>query len=126
MRWFGDILQEKCSTPFFGSYFSPMVDEKSLFVYWGRKSRNATTVFVKMEGGVDPSAPAWVTKWLRALMRGENICEPSECSVKPEDPLTGLKVVKFHNLNLFSNVSRLVTPTQISRSTGLDDFKGWE
>jgi hypothetical protein len=74
-----------------------MMREKSLLMYWADKGHNATIVSTKMEGHFGSSAPSYsrVTKWLRALKRGEGIFESCERSGGPHDPLIGLRVLEF-------------------------------
>jgi hypothetical protein len=78
-----------------------MLQERSLIVYWAGKGHNATIILAKMKDDFGASAPShpWVTKWPRAVRRGNNISEPNEHSDRPEDLLKGLKVVDFLNSN---------------------------
>jgi hypothetical protein len=104
-----------------------MLQAKSLLVYWASKGHNATVIFAKMGGYFGGSAPSypWVTKWLRALTRGEDIFEPNERSGRPEDPVIGMKVINFLDLNPFASVRQIATATKIARSTVFDHVKGW-
>jgi hypothetical protein len=93
-----------------------MLQVKSLLVYWASKGHNAIVIFAKMEGSFGVSAPSdpWVTKWLRALTRGEDIFEPSEPSGRPEDPVIGMKFINFLDLNPFASVRQIATATKIA------------
>jgi hypothetical protein len=73
--------------------------KKSLLMYWADKRYNATTISARMGCGFrfSASSDSWVTKWLQALKRGEDIFESCERSRTPQDPLTGLKVLELFN-----------------------------
>jgi hypothetical protein len=43
----------------------------------------------------------------------------------PEDPLTGMKVINFLNLNPFARVRQIAAATKIPRTTVFDHLKGW-
>jgi hypothetical protein len=66
----------------------------------------------QVDGCSSPSAPfcAGVTKCFWALRRRKDIIEPSDHSGRPEDPLTGLKVTNFFNLNPFANLRQIDAP----------------
>jgi hypothetical protein len=80
-----------------------MLHEESQLVYWTRTARNAAVILAKMESdfGLSTFSYLWVTTWLRALRRCKDVSELTERSGKPEDLLTGVKVVSIFNLNLF-------------------------
>jgi hypothetical protein len=104
-----------------------MMGEKSLLVCWAGKSRNAMIISAKMESYFGSSAPSysWVMKCLQALKRGEDIFEPYGRSDRPQDPLTGLRVLEFFNLTPFASIRQIATATKIPRSTLFDQLKGW-
>jgi hypothetical protein len=103
-----------------------MMREKSLLMYWTDKGHNATIISPKMEGYVGSLPPSypWVTKWLWALKRGQDIFEPCEHSVSPQDPLTGLRVLEFLNSTSFPTIRQITTATKIPQSTVFDHLKG--
>jgi hypothetical protein len=92
-----------------------MMHERSLFISWADKSHNATIISAKMESyfGSSTSSYYWVTKWLWALTRGENIFEPCERSGRPQDPLTDLRVLEFLNSTPFASIRQITTVTKI-------------
>jgi hypothetical protein len=74
-----------------------MLHEESQLVYWTRTARNAAVILAKMESNFGPSTFSHfsVTTWPRAPRRGKDVFELTERSGKPEDLLTGLKVVSI-------------------------------
>jgi hypothetical protein len=104
-----------------------IIREDNLLVYWASKGQNAPVIWAKMDGCSDPSTFSypWVTKWIRAMRRGEGISELSEESGKPKDPLASLKVVDFLNLNRFADVRQIATATKILQSIVFNHLNGW-
>jgi hypothetical protein len=104
-----------------------MMREKNLLMYWADKGHNAMIISAKMENYFGPSAPSysWVTRWLRALKRGEDIFEPWKRFDRPTYPLTGLRVLEFLNSTPFASIRQIATTTKIPRSTVLNHLKGW-
>jgi hypothetical protein len=100
--------------------------EKSLLMYWADKGHNATIISAKKESYFGSSAPSysWVTKWLLALKRGEDISESCEPSGRPQDPLTGLRVLEFLNSTRFANIPQIATATKTRGSTVFARLKG--
>jgi hypothetical protein len=80
-----------------------------------------------MEGYFRSSAPScsWVAKQLRALKRDEDIFEPCERPGRLQDPLSGLRVLKFLNSTPFMSIRQIATAIKIPRSAVLDHVKGW-
>jgi DNA-binding transcriptional ArsR family regulator len=96
--------------------------EKNFLMYWTEKGHNAMIISAKMESYFGSSAPSysWITKWLQALKIGEDILEPCERSGRPQDPLTGLRVLEFLNSTPFASICQIATATKIPRSTVLE------
>jgi hypothetical protein len=104
-----------------------MVRKKNLLMYWAGKGHNVAIISAKMESYFGPSAPSqfWVTQWLRELKRGEDVFEPYEHSGRPQDPLTGLRILEFLNSTPFVSIHQIASATKIPRSTVSDRSKGW-
>jgi hypothetical protein len=102
------------------------MDEKSLLMYWADKNHNAAITSAEMESYFGSSVPShsWVGKWLRALKRGEDIFEPCERSGRPQDRLTGPRVLEFPNSTPLVSVRQIATATKVPRSSGLDRLNG--
>jgi hypothetical protein len=96
-----------------------MMNEKSMLMYWPDKGRNATIISAKMESsfGLSVASYSWVMKWLRMLKRKKNIFKPCERSDKPQDPLTGLRLLEFLNSTPLASIRQIATITKIPRST---------
>jgi hypothetical protein len=94
-----------------------MMGKKRLFMHWADKGHNATTTSAKIESYFESSAPSyfWITKWLRALKRGEDISEPCERSGTPQGPLIRLRVPEFLNSTPFESIHQIATATKIPR-----------
>jgi hypothetical protein len=101
--------------------------KKSLLAYWADKGHNATIIPAKMESHFGSSVPfySWAPKCLRALERGEDIFEPCRRSDRPQNPLTGLRVLEFLNSTPFASIRQIATVTKVQRSAVSDHLKGW-
>jgi hypothetical protein len=104
-----------------------MLQERSRLMYWAGKGHIAIILLAKMENYFGTSGPSypWVMKWLWALKRREDIVKPWQRPGRPEDPLTGLKVVDFLNSNPFAAMRQIATSTSIPWSTVFDHLRGW-
>jgi hypothetical protein len=93
--------------------------EKSLLMHWADKGNNVMVISAKMKSYFGSSAPSssWVTKWLQGLERGKDIFEPCQPSARPQDPLTGLRVLEFLNSAPFASIRQIATATKMPRST---------
>jgi hypothetical protein len=101
--------------------------EKSLLIDWADKGHDATIISAKMENHFESSPPScsWITKWLRALKSSKDIFKPCERSGRPQDPLTGLRVLEFLNSTPSVSIRQIATATKMLRSTVLDYLKEW-